>query len=365
MEKKIPTYRVVIDPNDEKTGVYAVSLVDEPAIEVDWIKLSKIIEMEFSVNKDKQMLYGPLLIPGKLIFRRDEMGNEYNIVFDEETIQMIADKYNENKINDVFNFQHSDKQVEAVLLQNWLTGTPDKSEEYGFSLPRNTWFGAVKVKDEGFWLNEVKTDKVKGFSVEIMAGTELIEMTAEAEIKKIEFMEIKTKDGLTLEIAKLEINEDVFEINADGSKTPLADGDYTLEDGSAISVMGGKLAEVSNAAEEATDATEKMTEEGDLAVDPNAPVAGADMNQAMDELRQVIADLSARVDALENVETVEEQANPAETAQMSKIAELEDKIEMLSKIAGAPSITVKSDNEVKREVKENFILNRINQLKNK
>ena len=73
MEKKIPTYRIVVNPDDEKTGVYAVSLVDEPAIEVDWIKLSKDIkDFEFSVNKDKQMLFGPLLIPNKLIYRRDE-----------------------------------------------------------------------------------------------------------------------------------------------------------------------------------------------------------------------------------------------------------------------------------------------------
>jgi hypothetical protein len=178
MEKKIPTYRIVVNADDEKTGVYAVSLVDEPAIEVDWIKLSKqVIEFEFSVNKDKQMLFGPLLIPGKLIFRRDEKGNEYNIVFDEETIQTIADKYNENKLNDVFNFQHSDKKVEAALLQNWITGEIDKSQEYGFTLPKGTWFGGVKVKDENFWMTEVKTDKVKGFSVEIMAGTELVEMS--------------------------------------------------------------------------------------------------------------------------------------------------------------------------------------------
>ena len=178
MENKLPTYRVVVNPDDETTGVYAVSLVDTPAIEVDWITLSKeIIEFEFSANKDKQMLFGPLLIPNKLIFRRDEKGNEYNIVFDEETIQVIADKYNENKLNDIFNFQHSDKKVEAILLQNWITGELDKSQDYGFALPKGTWFGGVKVKDENFWMSEVKTEKVKGFSIEIKAGVELIEMS--------------------------------------------------------------------------------------------------------------------------------------------------------------------------------------------
>ena len=71
MEKKLPTYRIKLQPNEE-TAVYAVSLVDSPAIEVDWIKLSKEIQMQFASNADKQMLYGPLLIPGKLIYRVDE-----------------------------------------------------------------------------------------------------------------------------------------------------------------------------------------------------------------------------------------------------------------------------------------------------
>jgi hypothetical protein len=178
MEKKIPTYRIIVNPDDEKTGVYAVSLVDTPAIEVDWIKLSKeIVDFEFSVGKDKQMLFGPLLIPNKLIYRRDEKGNEYNIMFDEDTIQTIADKYNENKLGDIFNFQHSDKKVNASLLQNWITGSVDKSKEMGFDLPKGTWFGGVKVKDEKFWSEEVKTEKVKGFSVEITAGTELVKMS--------------------------------------------------------------------------------------------------------------------------------------------------------------------------------------------
>lgn len=357
MENKIPTYRIKVNPDDETTGVYAVSLVDQPAIEVDWITLSKeIIEFEFSINKDKQMLFGPLLIPGKLILRRDKSGNEYNIVFDEETIQIIADKYNENKLNDVFNFQHSDKLVEAVLLQNWVTGTIDKSQEFGFTLPKGTWFGGVKVKDEEFWLSDVKTGKVKGFSVEIMAESELVKMTAEADKNKINLMEIKTKDGLVFE-GDLTIGADILEVKEDGSKVAPADGDYTLEDGSIISILGGKIAELSTPEEEGADANE------DMEIDPNAPIEPAtDYNAMMDELRQVIAELSARVDALENVETVEEQTN-VEDAQMSKINELEARVEELSKVAGAPSITIKSDIQLKAEAKENEVISKLNSFR--
>ena len=176
--KKLPTYRIIVNPDDSETGVYGISLVDEPAIEVDWIKLQKEFEdILFSANKDKQMLFGPLLIPDKLILRKAPNGDLYNIVFDKDSIQTIADKYNETGDNKTFNFQHSDRVVNAVLLQNWITGNVDKSQDYGFSLPEGTWFGGVKVKDESFWINEVKSEKVKGFSIEIKAETELVKMS--------------------------------------------------------------------------------------------------------------------------------------------------------------------------------------------
>lgn len=357
MEKKLPTYKIIVDPNDTETGVYAVSLVDEPAIEVDWIKLSKVIEMEFSVNKDKQMLFGPLLIPGKLIYRRDNKGNEYNIVFDEETIQIIADKFNENKLGDAFNFQHSNRKVEAVLLQNWITGELDKSKEYGFELPKGTWFGGVKVKDEEFWLEEVKTEKVKGFSVEIMAGTELIEMTAQADKNKIKLMEVKTKDGLTLTWdGDAEVRKDIFIVLEDGSKEPLADGEYELEDGTKIVAQGGKVAEIIAAEPKAEEEMAEPVVPETQSVDVLEQV-----KPLFDELRGIIADLSTRLDKLENVETVEEEVSNEE--EYSKIKELEEKVETLLKSAGAQSITKKDDRTIKKEEKESFIMNRIGALK--
>lgn len=367
MEKKLPTYKIVVNAEDSETGVYAVSLVDEPAIEVDWVKLGKIEELFFSANQDKQMLFGPLLIPNKLIYRRDPNGNEYNIVFDEETIQTIADKYNENKLGDVFNFQHSDRKVEAVLLQNWITGATDKSQDYGFALPKGTWFGGVKVKDQQFWMTEVKTDKVKGFSVEIMAGTQLIEMTADTVDKnKIDLMEAKTKDGLTLTWDgnnPAAVGQEIFIILQDGSQAPLADGEYELEDGSKIVAQGGKVAEVQAPEAPGAPAAAGQDMADATATAPAAPAATdvlAEVMPIFEELRGIIAELSTRLDKLENVETTEEVAT---TADLAKIEELEKKVEMLSTMAGAPSITKKDDNAVKREAKEAAIVSRIEALK--
>jgi len=364
MENKLPLYRVKINPEDE-TGVYAVSLVDEPAIEVDWIKLSKIVEIEFSANKDKQLLYGPLLIPDKLIYRRDETGYEYNIMFDKDTIDMIADKFNKNKLGDIFNFQHSDKQVSAYLKENWLIENPDKSTKYGFDLPDGTWFGAVKVADEDFWMSEVKTEKVKGFSVEIKAGVELIEMskpTSDEDKNKINFMEIKTNEGVSL-FYDGEIGEGtILYINEE--KTELAPaGAHMLEDGKVVTLdENGAILSIATETPEIEEEGEDMAEEPITEPTQDNTAIIEAIKPLFEEFRTIIADLSSRIDALENVETTKEESTSTE--EFSKvIADLNEKVETLSKMAGGESITKKDDSiKVKRE---DLILSKINDLRNR
>lgn len=357
MEKRLPTYKIIVNPDDNETGVYGISLVDQPAIEVDWIKLSKELEeIFFSAQKDKQMLFGPLLIPDKLILRRASNGDLYNIVFDKDTIQTIADKYNETGDNKTFNFQHSDRVVDAVLLQNWITGNVDKSQDYGYSLPEGTWFGGVKVKDESFWMNEVKSEKVKGFSIEIKAETELIKMTSEMEDKNknIKLMDYKTKDGLTLRWdGEAAVGAEVFLVLEDGTSVVADNGTYELEDGTKIVLVDGKVSEIM-AVEEEDMAETPVT---DAPVTTNGP-SNEELVTMFDELRGVIAELSSRLDALENVEpTTKEEATYA------KVKELEEKLTIISEKAGAPSVKVKSDLEIKREENETYILNRLSSLK--
>lgn len=358
MTNKRPAYKVKINPDDDISGVYAVSLVDYPAIESDCVKLAaqEAIEFAFSANKDKQMLFGPLLIPNKLIFRKDKHGNEFDIFFDEEVIQIIADKYNEKKISDVFNFMHSDIQVEAVLLQNWITGEIDKSQEFGFSLPKGTWFGGVKVKDEGFWLNEVKTDKVNGFSVEIrVSDLELVQLN---KINvNIKLMEIKTKDGVSLYTdGELATGVAVF---SDAEMTmAIADESYELEDGRTIVIVEGRISELKEVvAEDAPVADAALAEAPvDGALVENTP-AGIDPQAVLDivapmfeEMRVVHGEMLAKIAELEaKISELEGAGGAVET--------LRTQVELLAKTPAAESITKKVDERLVK--KEEILMSKI------
>ena len=119
---------------------------------------------------EKQMLVGPLMVPNKLIPRRDEDGEEYMVYFDESTVEQLAYKTMEDKIGDKVNIEHNQNQEvkDVYLAESWIIKDPekDKSRVYGFNLPRGTWMGVYKVNNKKIWDEYVKTGLVKGFSVE-------------------------------------------------------------------------------------------------------------------------------------------------------------------------------------------------------
>ena len=76
----------------------------------------------------------------------------------------------ENKLIDSVNIEHdADRKVaDLTLVESWLVADEknDKSNSYGYSLPKGSWFGVYKVNNEEVWDKYIKTGAVKGFSVE-------------------------------------------------------------------------------------------------------------------------------------------------------------------------------------------------------
>lgn len=258
MEKKLPIFDVVI--TDENQGVGMISLVDEPAIGVNWIKLSKQNFMTFKSDKDKQLLYGPFLIPNMLIYRADDINGEYYVRFSKEQIEKISSKFNEDLNNRNINFMHTDSAVDAFVAQNWLIeGDQDKSKNFGFDLPEGTWFGSVKIKDEDFWNTKVKGEEVKGFSVEILADLELNLKNKDKQMKKLKFASAVLQDGVTVYYdGELAVGTAIF---IDEAMTqPAPDAEHIAEDGTIIVTVDGVVTEIRT--------PEAPASEEELAIDP-------------------------------------------------------------------------------------------------
>ena len=300
MKKDIPIFDIVLDEKDLEQGVGYISLVDDPAIKVNWIKLAKQSTLSFKSDTDKQLLYGPFLIPNMLIYRNDEHNGEYYVRFSKEEIEKISSKFNEDLNNKNINFMHTDEMVDAFVASNWvIEDGQDKSRNLGFDLPTGTWFGAVKVKDSEFWLDKVKNEEVKGFSVEILADLELSLKNKQNKMKnELKLASSVIKDGSSIYYdGDLAVGTALF---TDEALTVPVSGNVELEDGTSIVVEEGVITEIIEA--EVTEDVEVEQAEGE-AVAPESngePLAAEEVSQMIDarfaELMEEITTLKGLIE---------------------------------------------------------------------
>jgi len=152
---------------DQEIGVEAISVVENPAIEEDFIALKSQEFKLAEVDKERRILMGALLIPNKPIYRKNGE-DEYYIYFSKDTVLKASQMYltQGNQNNATMEHQYS---IEGLsLVESWLVEDKvhDKSVKYGMELPLGTWVGSVKVNNDKIWNEFVKTGLVRGFSIE-------------------------------------------------------------------------------------------------------------------------------------------------------------------------------------------------------
>ena len=157
-----PLLRLTI--NGEEDGVNIISLVEFPAVERNFIQLSK--EVKLSLNEEKRELLGVALIPDFPIYRRNEQG-EYYITFNAESIRKIAiDFYKKLNVN-MADVEHShDMENGITYFQSLIIDKGQGICPTAFKdLPDGTWIVGCKIDNDEVW-NAVKSGEVKGFSID-------------------------------------------------------------------------------------------------------------------------------------------------------------------------------------------------------
>lgn len=159
-------YELVIDETAEVFGIDAISIVESPAIESDFVAL-KSDKVEFKeVDKEKRILMGAALVPNKPIYRRDERG-EFYVYFTKNTIRQAMELFMQNGFQNNSTLEHEMRLQGLTVVESWIVeGEKDKAYHYDLDVPVGTWMVSVKVNNEAVWENFVKTGKVKGFSIE-------------------------------------------------------------------------------------------------------------------------------------------------------------------------------------------------------
>lgn len=178
-------YEVKIDPKKANSGVYAMSIVDIPAVQEMFVKLSKEDKQEVvkMASEEKQIVTGPALIPDKLIYRSNIQGDEGEIYFSAETIEEIAEKFMYELRGRDATLEHDQETDKLSLVESWIIvdSEKDKSAALGYDLPVGTWMLSYKVLSDELW-QQVKDGEFNGFSIEgnLIVESEPTEMSAQA-----------------------------------------------------------------------------------------------------------------------------------------------------------------------------------------
>jgi hypothetical protein len=190
---------LIIDEQDEQSGIDAVSVVHSPAIEENFIALNKHeIELK-EVDTEKRILMGAALVPNKQIYRRNAKNEEYYIYFSSDTIRKASELFLMRSNQNNATYEHEKKLTGLSVVESWIIEDEekDKSKLYGFDLPKGTWMISMKVNNDEVW-NDVKEGKVKGFSIEGYFADKF-EMSSEEDEATEVIMELKKLLGIELE----------------------------------------------------------------------------------------------------------------------------------------------------------------------
>jgi len=158
---------LLLDEENEITGIDAVSIVESPAIESDFIALAEQEIKLAKIDEEKRILMGAALIPNKPIFRKN--GEEmFYVYFSKETVRRASELFFMNGNQNNATLEHSMNINDLTVVESWIVEDTkmDKTAKYGLDVPEGTWMISMKVENDEVWNDYVKSGKVKGFSIE-------------------------------------------------------------------------------------------------------------------------------------------------------------------------------------------------------
>jgi hypothetical protein len=156
-----------LDEENEHSGIEAISVVESPAIESDFIALKNQEIKMAVVDKEQRILMGAALIPNKPIYRKNENSDGYYVFFSKATVKKASEMFFIKGKQSKATVEHQMSVENLTVVESWLVDDPkmDKSVNYGLDVPQGTWMISMKVNNDEVW-KEVKDGTYKGFSIE-------------------------------------------------------------------------------------------------------------------------------------------------------------------------------------------------------
>jgi len=165
MNKILPLYKAKI--RDDVDGIQIISLVDEPAVESDFVAFASDKEpVSFKVeDEEKRLIKGVVLRADYPIYRRSG-DYEYNVVFEADTIRQMAEKFLKDGNQNNVDTDHNLHLVDGVHMQEFfIKDTENGVSPKGFEdVADGSLFAVYKVDNDLVW-SDIKEGQFNGFSM--------------------------------------------------------------------------------------------------------------------------------------------------------------------------------------------------------
>lgn len=302
-KKNLPIYKITIDPeyaeNGEDLGIEQIAFTANPAIKVKGMAFSSQVKPVFFSDDLKYRITAPALIPMEIYRFDEDTDQEYYVKFSQEEIEKIHAKFMREMVNrDLFNLEHDQsKTVPAYVLEAWIVDTPKEDKAYssfGIEVPEGTLMVTAQVTDKEYYAELVAQEQI-GFSIEGYLG-----------------MKLKEQQPNNIKMNKLPDGEHLIEGKI-----------YVVKDGEVIEIREAQQVEPSEEVAledtviEETVKEEMPAEEATMAIDPAVDteailaIVKPAMDEQMNTLLQMIADLKTQLEDLTSTEVEEETVSEA------------------------------------------------------
>lgn len=336
----IPVFAVNVESED--CTITTISLVDEPAMELQMQMFDKKETVKFSLQDEvKHNIVSCIVRTDFPILRLTPEGNPYYIVFNRETSEILCQRLMRDGFQQNISLDHNGKLIEGIQLQEVFIKDSNRGiSPIGFEeAAEGSLFGVYHITDDALWKDCIE-GRFGGVSLESYID---LQKFNKIDNKKTKNIMSKIKDALkrllmefnTLSTDKAELywEEDtelmvgykVFVEDESGNKVPAMDGEY-ISDENKIKVAGGVVTEIERRevddmpvnvpAEKKEDVMAEPTVE-EPKEEPKEQPAEQPKEQPKDDNTEKVAELEKKVADLE-----------------AKIADLEAK---LAEIATAPA----------------------------
>lgn len=339
----LDVYEMLVD--GENTGIFFVSLVDEPAIERNFVCFSKENESEcinLSIQNEEKRLISGVIISANYPILRINGDYKYYILYKPETIQKMAEKMLYDGTFRNVDIMHNQKPVEGVKLVELYIKDSSKGITPNFveDVPEGSLMGTFHVENDALW-DEIKNgDFLKGFSiggfwepVQLRKDDNNNEINNEEKMKNllkkllVKLASVETEKGTLYFADELAVGVEVFVDNE--NVEPAADGEYAVEDGRIVVVADGKVTEIKEAEKEEveTPAEEKVeAEEEVVKVETPAEPTEPEKDEVA-ELKAEVESLKAEIEAIKETiaKIVEQPAGEPVEEQFEKVKVIDEK----------------------------------------